>query len=191
MPAAHHCDSSNNAAYTSLPTVTDPTHPNLLRGWAAVYFTPPGYAEANKTSTLKPHRHAAVPACQHFGTCGGCSLQALTYEAQLVHKVDYVAQILTRVAKLDGSAVQATRLPPVAADAEYGYRNKAQLAFSSLVWQAGVSSQEQEQQEEQGGEGAGQQGQVVQGWGLGYYLPGSNSVVVPVQECSLAVSDSK
>lgn len=106
-----------------------------------------------------------------------------------MHKVDYVAQTLTRVAKLDGSHVQAARLPPVAADAEYGFRNKVQLAFSNLVWLPGCLSREQEQQEEQGGGGAGQQGQVVQGWGLGYYLPGSNSVVVPVQECSLVVSD--
>jgi hypothetical protein len=28
-------------------------------------------------------------------------------------------------------------------------------------------------------------GKVVDGWGLGFYLPGSNSVVMPVQECSL------
>jgi hypothetical protein len=31
-------------------------------------------------------------------------------------------------------------------------------------------------------------GRVVDGWGLGFYLPGSNSVVMPVKECSLVVS---
>jgi hypothetical protein len=36
--------------------------------------------------------------------------------------------------------------------------------------------------------GVVRQGRVVDGWGLGFYLPGSNSVVMPVQECSLVVS---
>lgn len=142
------------------------------------------YVECEKVSTQHPHRDAATPACQHYATCGGCSLQALSYPAQLAHKVNYVGQILTRVGKLAQADVAAAQQLPVAAHAVYGYRNKVQMAFSSLVWQETASAQQQQQQ--QGSPGV--QGSVQQGFGLGYFLPGSSSVVVPIQECSLAVS---
>lgn len=146
-------------------------------------------------STQQPHRDAALPTCQHFGVCGGCSLQALSYPAQLAHKTDHVRQLLSRVGRIDPADVAATQRPPVAAAAVYGYRNKVQLAFSSLVFEAGGGSaqeeqslQQQRQQHNQVYPGPAGQGCVRQGFGLGYFLPSSNSVVVPIQECSIAVS---
>lgn len=154
-----------------------------------------GYAEGRKLSTQQTHHDAVQPACQHFGTCGGCNLQSLSYDAQLAHKAGYVGQMFSRVGKLNPADVAAAQQPPVAAEAVYEYRNKVQMAFSSLVWspkqtngseaQSG-SQQQQKQQPEQPQEQ--QDGVVRQGFGLGYFLPGSNSVVVPMQDCSLLVS---
>jgi hypothetical protein len=175
---------------------------------------PPDYAEATKLSTITPHSNAATPACQHYGTCGGCSLQALEYSAQVAHKVEHVGQIFTRVGQLDAAVVRAAQQPPLAADVVYGYRNKVQLAFSSWVWQPEplLALQQQQsgpplppqQQQQQSGlpplppqqlqqqqqvpVPGGLQGSVQQGFGLGYLLPGSNNVVVPIAECLLAVS---
>jgi hypothetical protein len=93
--------------------------------------------------------------------------------------------MFSRVGKLNPADVAAVQQPAVAAEAVYGYRNKVQMAFSSFIWHSGASQAQpghQQQHQQQ------QQGAVREGVGLGYFLPGSNSVVVPIQECSLLVS---
>jgi tRNA/tmRNA/rRNA uracil-C5-methylase (TrmA/RlmC/RlmD family) len=45
-----------------------------------------GYAVAEKVKSLAPHNAHVMPQCPHFGPCGGCSLQSLSYEAQLREK---------------------------------------------------------------------------------------------------------
>ena len=69
------------------------------------------------------------------------------------------------------------------------------MAFSSFVFETGASAvqpqqpqQQQQQQQQLGYSSPAGQGCVQQGFGLGYFLPGSNSVVVPIQECSIVVS---
>ncbi|KAF6261775.1 hypothetical protein COO60DRAFT_1636468 [Scenedesmus sp. NREL 46B-D3] len=173
-----------------------------------------GYAEGIKVRSLSPHHHPALPSCQHFGTCGGCSLQALQYHAQLHHKALHIGQLLQRVGKFSAEVVQGARLDPVAADAaqQYRYRNKVQLAFSSKVWVEDGSANNKRttangqsvaglvaagplrDSTEVGAAAAAaaaaaagvvRPGRTNDGWGLGFYLPGSNSVVMPVEECSL------
>lgn len=182
-----------------------------------------GYAEGVKIASLSPHANAVTPACQHFGTCGGCSLQSLAYEAQLAHKMNHVAQLLTRVGKLEAAEVAAARCAPLPAQQQYGYRNKVQMAFSSLVWEPEKQQQgqladhlekqqqlppplqqqqkdhmqHQQQHLEQGTATAASQwsrvvpGVVSAGWGLGFLMPGSGDVVLPIQQCHLAVSRSR
>lgn len=161
-----------------------------------------GFCEATKVATLAPHDDAVSPRCPHFGPCGGCSLQSLEYDAGLRHKVEHVAQLFARVGRLDAAAVAAARQPPLAAPAEqrYGYRNKVQLAFSTRVWQQGQPGVDASEPPQAAGGAASERahaaadaswpdgGRVVQGWGLGYLMPASSSVVMPVQHCSLAVS---
>jgi hypothetical protein len=217
---------------------------------AAAVSTTAGYAEGVKIRSLSPHLNPALPPCQHYGTCGGCSLQAMQYSAQLHHKALHIEQLLQRVGKFSAEVVQAARREPVAAEGggQYGYRNKVQLAFSSRVWveddDVPCTSAAKNDQKGHGGQAAGlllaesegatqaapaattegtaageaaaaaaaaaagedtaaggahldaaaaaagvaRPGRVVGGWGLGFYLPGSNSVVMPVKECSLVVS---
>jgi hypothetical protein len=59
-----------------------------------------GYAEARKLRTLSPHRGAVQPRCQHFGPCGGCTLQSLAYERQLAEKQNQVWEERAGVAGL-------------------------------------------------------------------------------------------
>ena len=42
--------------------------------------------EAGLVEVLKPSPDRVVPACAHFGVCGGCSLQHLSAGAQIAAK---------------------------------------------------------------------------------------------------------
>jgi 23S rRNA (uracil1939-C5)-methyltransferase len=63
------------------------------------------------------------PGCAYFGTCGGCSLQHLSSDAQLAMKQATLLDNLARIADL----IPAQVLPPVRG-AVWGYRRKARLA---------------------------------------------------------------
>lgn len=70
------------------------------------------------------------PACEHFGTCGGCKWQNLSYEKQLFYKEKQVSDNLIRIGKLDIPVI----LPIVKSDNEYFYRNKLEFTFSDNRW---------------------------------------------------------
>lgn len=44
---------------------------------------------------LKQSKDRVVPECFYYGTCGGCQLQHISYEAQLKFKVDYVNELFS------------------------------------------------------------------------------------------------
>lgn len=63
-----------------------------------------------------------VPApCPLYERCGGCHLQHLGYDDQLVNKTQQVRDCLTRIGKLPEVPV----LPTLASPQPFGYRNKA------------------------------------------------------------------
>ncbi|MCL6417143.1 23S rRNA (uracil(1939)-C(5))-methyltransferase RlmD [Aestuariirhabdus sp. Z084] len=78
-------------------------------------------ARAIEIETPSAQRHSA--RCQHFGRCGGCSLQYLKEQAQLEFKQQAVLEQLQRTAQ-----VQPTQLEPPLASAPFGYRSRARLA---------------------------------------------------------------
>ena len=67
----------------------------------------------------------AAARCRHFGTCGGCSLQDRSYEAQLSYKKEKVSAALKGVPDL----------PPLgllAAPQIWNYRNKMEFSFGDV-----------------------------------------------------------
>ena len=88
-----------------------------------------GHATAVKQRTLHPPDHPAQPRCQHFGPCGGCSLQSLQYAAQLQHKQQLVVAALRRIAKLPNA--EQIALPIIPSRQQYGYRNKVSINAAS------------------------------------------------------------
>lgn len=63
--------------------------------------------------------------CQHFGTCGGCSLQDKPYDAQLALKKDKVAAALAAIAGLPSLSILGA--PDV-----WNYRNKMEFSFGDV-----------------------------------------------------------
>lgn len=68
-----------------------------------------------------------VPKCKHFGPCGGCTYQTLSYEAQLELKADQVKEIIDKVC--DDYIFEGIIGSPV----QWGYRNKMEFSFGDEV----------------------------------------------------------
>ncbi len=77
--------------------------------------------------TIAPSPFRKNPDCPHFGPCGGCTLQHLTYEKQLEIKENYVLQTLRRIGGLDVGAINMHSIIP--SPDIYFYRNKLELSF--------------------------------------------------------------
>jgi len=88
------------------------------------------YAEARVIETLAQSPDYTVPVCPHFGTCGGCLWQDISYDAQLYWKRTHVADCLGHIAGAGETEVQPIIGSP---DALY-YRNKMEFTFSDRRW---------------------------------------------------------
>ncbi|MDP9038435.1 MAG: 23S rRNA (uracil(1939)-C(5))-methyltransferase RlmD [Acidobacteriota bacterium] len=82
------------------------------------------------TSHLQPAQtaptdEAAAPPCPHFGPCGGCQLQHLTYQAQLAGKAERLRGLLGATLA-DPPALQLHASPPL------GYRNRIRLTLAQV-----------------------------------------------------------
>jgi 23S rRNA (uracil1939-C5)-methyltransferase len=89
----------------------------------SVYKRSRNFDEAALKEVLEPSADRAVPACPHFGVCGGCVLQHLQPEQQLAFKQTQLLESLARI----GKVTPANVLPPLQADV-WNYRRKARLA---------------------------------------------------------------
>lgn len=88
------------------------------------------YREANTIAVKSPSDKRVVPVCQHFGTCGGCKWQNMSYEWQLFYKQKQVTDALTRLAKIELPEIQ--KIFP--SQKVYFYRNKLEYTFSNKKW---------------------------------------------------------
>ncbi len=73
---------------------------------------------------VSPLRVAA--ACPVFGTCGGCQLQHMQYEAQLTWKQEIVRQLLHDIGKFDDQPL----LPTIACAIPWHYRNHMRFSVN-------------------------------------------------------------
>lgn len=82
-----------------------------------------------------PHR--VVPACEHFGLCGGCSMQHLAPAQQIEFKQKQLLDQLVRIGKVQPETVAA---PLTGADAQavWGYRRRARLGVKYVPKKGGV-----------------------------------------------------
>jgi 23S rRNA (uracil1939-C5)-methyltransferase len=81
-----------------------------------------GVTRAKLVEVTAPAAERVTPRCPHFGKCGGCHYQHISYEAQLTAKQEILRETLERVGKLQG-------LPEIGviAGEPWGYRNRVQF----------------------------------------------------------------
>lgn len=80
------------------------------------------FDEGRMERVLLPSADRVEPRCAHFGICGGCALQHLAADKQLVFKEQQLFDSLTRI----GHVTALERLPALKADA-WHYRRRARL----------------------------------------------------------------
>jgi len=111
------------------------------------------------------------PFCQHFGDCGGCKWQHMTYEAQLHFKQKAVTDALERIAKIDVSSL----MPILPSPETRFYRNKLEFTFSDRRWLTNgeISS-----------------GETFSTDALGFHVPLYFDRILDIQKCHLQAEPS-
>ena len=87
------------------------------------------YARVEKVVTPSPFR--VEPPCKSHRQCGGCQIQALSYDRQLAFKQDKVRNNLLRIGGFSEEVVDRVMEPVVGMENPLRYRNKAQYPFGT------------------------------------------------------------
>ena len=126
------------------------------------------YAEGRvvRIHTESPDRVA--PACPHFGVCGGCKWQTMSYEAQLDAKQRQVRDALERIGNVDCSQMQ----PICGSEQTLYYRNKLEFTFSTKAWRTDPSAE------------------VPAAGALGFHVPQLFDKVLSIDHCALQADPS-
>jgi 23S rRNA (uracil1939-C5)-methyltransferase len=124
------------------------------------------YLEGKMVKLHKASPLRVEPKCSHFGVCGGCKWQNLSYEDQLKFKQKQVVDNFERIGKLTIPEI----LPVIGSEKQYFYRNKLEFTFSNRRW----LTEDELQQDE-----------VTDTNGLGFHLPGMFDRIIDVENCYL------
>ena len=81
------------------------------------------YGYARLEEVLAPSNKRGEPKCDFYRQCGGCQLQALSYEEQLKFKENKIINNLKRI----GGFTEIPLMPVIGMEEPYFYRNKAQF----------------------------------------------------------------
>lgn len=120
-----------------------------------------GYARVEKIITPSPYR--VEPQCPLHRRCGGCQIQALSYEEQLAFKENKVRSNLQRIGGFSKEELEQVCLPIVGMEHPFRYRNKAQFPV-----------------------GLDKEGKLV----TGFYAARTHAII-PVEDCLLGVEENK
>ena len=120
------------------------------------------YGYARVEEILTPSSYRVEPKCGLHRRCGGCQIQALSYEKQLEFKNEKVRNNLMRIGGFSKEEVEAKMLPIVGMEEPFRYRNKAQFPV-----------------------GTDKEGHIV----MGFYAARTHSII-PVEDCLLGVKEN-
>ncbi|MCE3278654.1 MAG: rRNA m(5)U939 methyltransferase [Bacteroidetes bacterium] len=132
------------------------------------------YREANTIAVKHASEKRTDPVCKHFGTCGGCKWQNMSYEWQLFYKQKQVTDALTRLAKIELPEIQ--QIYP--SQKVYFYRNKLEFTFSNKKW---LTLEQINDKDLSFGEEAGE----ISRNALGFHIPGMFDKILDIDTCYL------
>ena len=95
-----------------------------------VYKKRRSYLEAKKIKTHQASSNRTEPFCDHANICGGCPIQSLDYEKQLIYKHKLVEDAFKRIAKEEDLKIY----PIIPSVRTKHYRNKLEFTFSEFAW---------------------------------------------------------
>ncbi|NOZ47641.1 MAG: 23S rRNA (uracil(1939)-C(5))-methyltransferase RlmD [Chlorobi bacterium] len=129
------------------------------------------YLEGRVINFVKKSDEHLEAFCKHYGICGGCKWQHMSYVNQLKYKQKQVIDNLERIGKIDIGVVN-TILP-----SEYTkyYRNKLEFTFSNKRW---LTKEEIDNES------------VLERNALGFHVAGMFDKVVDIEECFLQPNPS-
>lgn len=125
------------------------------------------YYEGRATQIHKFSEHRVAPVCEHFGSCGGCKWQNMSYNQQLVYKQQEVYNHLKRIGKIELPEFE----PILGSKEQFFYRNKMEFSFSNARW---LTPEEIQSGEELGKENA-----------LGFHIPKMWDKILDIKKCWL------
>lgn len=85
------------------------------------------YGYARLLEILEPSKDRVTPPCEFHRSCGGCQIQALSYEKQLEFKQRKIRNNLKRIGGFAEEMLEQVMEPIIGMDEPYHYRNKAQF----------------------------------------------------------------
>ena len=88
-----------------------------------------GYARLMKVIT--PSEYRVEPKCAFARRCGGCQIQEMSYDRQLVFKDQKIRGNLERIGGFTKDRIDTVMQPVVGMEHPFGYRNKAQFPFGT------------------------------------------------------------
>ncbi|WP_421764364.1 23S rRNA (uracil(1939)-C(5))-methyltransferase RlmD [Ekhidna sp.] len=129
------------------------------------------FLEAYAEELVKKSDERIEPFCEHFGLCGGCKWQHMSYEAQLKYKQGHVEENLRKLSGLDLPNV----MPILGSEKTSFYRNKLEFTFSNFRWLTKEEIQSDEEHVRTG---------------LGFHIPKQYNKIVNISKCHLQADPS-
>lgn len=125
------------------------------------------YAEAVAVKFHEYSPERAEPFCQHYGVCGGCKWQCLSYENQIKYKQKQVFDNLTRIGKVELPEF----MPILGSEKTRFYRNKLEFTFSNKRWLTEEEVKEDVKYDQMNA--------------VGFHIPGAFDKVLAIEKCWL------
>lgn len=124
------------------------------------------FCEATLLAITKASEIRKEAGCSHFGLCGGCKLQHISYAEQLRVKTQTVRDAFERIGKISTAGMNQI----IGCDNDFNYRNKLEFTFTNRKWLTNEQIAS---------------GEAFERRALGFHVPGSFSGVLDINNCYL------
>ncbi len=105
--------------------------------------------------------------CEHFGVCGGCTRQFISYDDQLFYKEKAANDVLQRIGRIELPVPE----PILASEEIQYYRNKLEYTFSNKRWLTDADMDTRDA--------------ITDNDALGFHVPGRFDKVLDIKNCWL------